>query len=39
MGHSRQVAGNERKTGKLLSHDRTRPLLQDVSWKDGEILH
>jgi hypothetical protein len=39
MGHSVQKAANERETGKTLSHVRTRPLLQDGSWQDRDVLH
>jgi hypothetical protein len=39
MGHSRQGAVIERETGKMLSQVGTRPLLQDGSWPDGDILH
>jgi hypothetical protein len=36
MGHSRQGAVIERETGSQVG---TRPLLQDGSWPDGDILH
>jgi hypothetical protein len=46
MGHSRQEAVNERETGidpislgNMLSHVGTRPLLQDGSWPDGDVVH